>query len=68
MNKSISITVMEILMFLLRENDVSVCINFLDRQSVLALNTFLREYGNFYSGSYLINQVLDAINRKLSGM
>lgn len=59
---------MEILMFLLRENDVSVCMNFLDRQSALALNTFLREYGNFYSGSYLINQVLDAINHKLSGM
>lgn len=68
MNKSISITVIEILIFLLRENDVSVCRNFLDRQSVLALNTFLREYGNLYSGSYLINQVVDAINHKLSGL
>lgn len=68
MNKSISITVIEILIFLLRENDVSVCSNFLDRQSVLALNTFLREYGNLYSGSYLINQVIDAINHKLSGL
>lgn len=68
MNKSISITVIEILIFLLRENDVSVCRNFLDRQSVLALNTFLREYGNLYSGSYLINQVIDAINHKLSGL
>lgn len=61
-------TVIEILIFLLRENDVSVCRNFLDRQSVLALNTFLREYGNLYSGSYLINQVVDAINHKLSGL
>lgn len=68
MNNSISMTVIEILIFLLRENDVSVCRNFLDRQSVLALNTFLREYGNLYSGSYLINQVVDAINHKLSGL
>ena len=68
MNNSISITVIEILIFLLRENDVSVCRNFLDRQSVLALNTFLRKYGNLYSDSYLINQVIDAINHKLSGL